>query len=154
MEMILSPKMFGVSFSILGCINGLIGMSQLLILILQVTIDTLFLELLFMCFGKIEIVWCSIGSLDNQLLLISNQASFIISSSNCSVDSQSHSIGCSIEISWTPPPHDHYRINIDGSHKKSLRISTYGGLIRDSHGKFVCYFYNRLECCYALWAKL
>lgn len=61
--------------------------------------------------------------IDHQLLrLITNKASFNILSSNRSVDSQSHSMRRSIEISWTPPPHDYYQINVDGSRKKSSGI--------------------------------
>ncbi|XP_045797643.1 uncharacterized protein LOC123891800 [Trifolium pratense] len=90
----------------------------------------------------------------NQLLrMVTNLVNFIISSSNSNEEAQSHQ-SRHIDVSWKPPPQDHYKVNIDESHKKSTRISTCGGLIRDSHGKFICGFYNRLVSCYFVWVKL
>jgi ribonuclease HI len=93
--------------------------------------------------------------IENQLLyLATNQANFITSSSNLHVESNLYPSKRSIEVSWTPPPHDHYKVNVDGSHKKSSGISTCGGLIRDSNGKCIRGFYNRLGSCSAVWAEL
>jgi ribonuclease HI len=93
--------------------------------------------------------------IENQLLrLVTNQANFITSSSNLHVESNLYPSKRSIEVSWTPPPHDHYKVNVDGSHKKSSGISTCGGLIRDSNGKCIRGFYNRLGSCSAVWAEL
>jgi len=50
------------------------------------------------------------------LCLITNQAEFFVYSFNNNIDSQSHLLRRNIEVSWTPPPHDHYKINIDKSH--------------------------------------
>jgi len=49
--------------------------------------------------------------IDNQFLrLITNKASFDIFSFKRSVESQSHSMRRSIEIFWTPPPHDYCKM--------------------------------------------
>jgi len=92
---------------------------------------------------------------NQHLLLVTHQlANFTISPSNVNVDSRYSSMIGSIEVSWTHPPHDNYKINIiDIFHKKSLGISTYGDLIIDSHGKFVRGFY-RLSCYFTVWSIL
>jgi hypothetical protein len=93
--------------------------------------------------------------INNQLLrMVTNQVNFIISSSIANGEAQHHQSRRSIDVSWTPPQQDHYKVNIDGSHKKSTGISTCGGLIRDSNGKFIRGFYNRLGSCSAVWAEL
>ncbi|KAK2354256.1 Polynucleotidyl transferase, ribonuclease H superfamily protein [Trifolium repens] len=86
--------------------------------------------------------------------MVTNQVNFIISSSISNGEAQHHQSRRNIDVSWIPPLQDHYKVNIDESHKKSTRISTCGGLIRYSHGKFIRDFYNRLGSCSAVWAEL
>jgi ribonuclease HI len=69
------------------------------------------------------------------------------------VDSNLYLSKRSIEVSWTPPPRDHYKVNVDGYHKKSSENSTCGGLIRDSNGKCIRGFYNKLSFC-SVWTEL
>lgn len=58
-----------------------------------------------------------------------------------------------IEVAWTPPPRNFYKINIDGSHQHS-GFSACGGLVRDSNGAFIHGFYCCLGAGNATWAKL
>ena len=51
------------------------------------------------------------SSMINQLLcLVTNQAKFFVYYFNNNMDSQSHLLRRNIEVSWAPPPHDHYKI--------------------------------------------
>lgn len=81
-------------------------------------------------------------SISNQLLRVAtNQAKFTVLSSKTNVDSKFHPMRRIIEVSWELPPLNYYEV--DGLVKKHHC----GWLIRDSHGRFIRDFYNRLNTC-------
>lgn len=59
-----------------------------------------------------------------------------------------------VMVSWTPPPPNAFKINVDGSHNSTQGCTACGGLIRDSCGNFGKGFYCNLGLSNPLWAEM
>ncbi|XVE95435.1 hypothetical protein REPUB_Repub02eG0096900 [Reevesia pubescens] len=57
-------------------------------------------------------------------------------------------------ISWTKPPTDHVKMNVDGSVKGILGIATAGGVLRNESGIFICAFIYKIGISSILTAEL
>lgn len=52
-----------------------------------------------------------------------------------------------VRVSWAPPPLQTFKVNVDGSYRKSTNSAACGGLIRNSNGLLVKAFTCNLGFC-------
>ncbi|XP_027357185.1 uncharacterized protein LOC113866558 [Abrus precatorius] len=55
---------------------------------------------------------------------------------------------------WSLPPTDQFKLNVYGAVSRTNEVTACGGLIRDSHGRFIMGFCNSLDPCFPLTTKL
>ncbi|KAH0671302.1 hypothetical protein KY285_023994 [Solanum tuberosum] len=58
-----------------------------------------------------------------------------------------------VHVCWNPPPHGHYKLNIDGSFSSQTLVAGLGGVIRDEYGNWKMGCTNNITIPLRYWLK-
>lgn len=62
--------------------------------------------------------------------------------------------GRKVQVAWTPPPSMFFKVNVDGSYRRSTHSAACGGLVRNVDGTLIRGFTCNLGYCNSVWTEM